>query len=126
MSAHAKPLPKNPPDQGANGAPSNCKGHESVAPVAPPFASLHVRIFKESLADVDGKSKCWEESCGKEEKRVLDGFEEVLKVSRHVRLSDRIDLFRGLITDVCLVMAGCFAGVMIMLSCLASIGVFKL
>lgn len=115
-----------PSNEGARCAPGEGQADKSVLPAFVPFATLHVRLFEELPAHQDGNGKERKKAYEEEADRVSDGIEQVLRFSRHGRLSDRVDLFRGLIQDIALVMAGCFAGVLITLSSLASSGVLKL
>lgn len=120
FSAHS------PSNQGADDEPNeDGKGVCGLSAVRP-FASLHVRLFKESSAEVDSDQKGWDKSADENAKRLSSEFEEVLYLNRHARFSDFVDMARLLITDVSLVFTGFVAGVMITLSCLASSGVFKL
>lgn len=77
-----------------------------------PFAIVHVRLFEDSAASVVGDSKHREYAQKEQLGYVLDGFEEVLNISRHKSFGF-VDFARWAFSQVGLMFFGLFLGVLL-------------
>ncbi|MBS0370806.1 MAG: hypothetical protein JSS57_16600 [Proteobacteria bacterium] len=77
------PLKHPPHHERAEAGPCDDQANEGFLPNSVPFATLHVRLFKELPTGMSRDDRECYDACREEAESVFEGFEKVLKVNRH-------------------------------------------